>query len=135
MIKKIIVGLFFLCLFIAIPLSLAGITRVELGGSFMALMKNTSRELNDFKVAIPNIPNIPLLDKVGGFWEIVKILTNFINGFVNVLNFIVMILNYAIQLIQFLVLLVKNLILFRDSLSESEDIFPYLPNLPYNSIA
>lgn len=129
MIKRIIAYLILFCLIIAVPLSLAGITRVELGGSFLALMKNTSRELNEFKIAIPSIPNIPKLDQVGGIWEVINVLVTFINGFVNVLNFLVTILNYAIQLIQFLVLLIKNMIVFRDSLGQSADNFPYITEL------
>ena len=50
MIKKIACFFIGVCLFIAIPLSIAGITKVDLGAPFMAFLKNTNNDLNNFKV-------------------------------------------------------------------------------------
>lgn len=131
MIKRIVACLLFFCLIIAIPLAIAGVERVELGGAFMALLRNTSKELNTYKIEIPNIPSIPRLNSATGFMVVIDLLISFINGLVNLLNFVVMILNYVIQVLEFFCLLIKNLFTFRDNLQESGDSFPYLPNLDY----
>lgn len=116
MIKNIIFSAILLCLFIAIPLAIAGVTHVDLGGPFLALLKNTSRELNDYKIAIPNIPEIPPLENVSGFWAVIDVLVKFVNALVKFLNFFVTIINVIIQLFQYIFLVIKNLIVFKDSL-------------------
>lgn len=127
MIKRIIAYLIFGCLIVALPLSIAGITRVQLGGPFLAVLKLTNQQLNDFTIAIPSIPQIPKMDKLNGFFQVVNLLITFFNGLINLINFIITIVNYIIKLIEFLVILVKNLIFFRDSLRQAQDTFPYLP--------
>lgn len=107
-----------MCLFIAIPLSIAGVEHVDISGPFLSLMKNTSRELEEYKIAIPEIPSIPRLENVSGFFAVVDVLVSFINGFIKLLNFIVTIINVVIQLFQYIFLLIKNLIIFKDTLFE-----------------
>lgn len=116
MIKKIIVSTFFVLLLFSISLYLAGITHVELGSHAMAFLKNCSRELESFKIAIPNIPSIPNMEDVNGFMVVVDVLVKFINGLVNVLNFIILVLNTLIQLIQFIFIILKNFISMRNEI-------------------
>lgn len=116
MIKRIIACGFLLCLFVAIPLALMGIEKVELGSPFLAFLKNCNRELNDFKIEIPNVPHIPNLDVQNDFLAFVNVVINFINGLVNVINFVVMFFNVIISVLQFLFILIKNLITFKDML-------------------
>lgn len=118
MIKRIILSIILVCLFIAIPLSIAGVKHVDISGPFLSLMKNTSRELEEYKIAIPEIPSIPRLENVSGFFAVVDVLVSFINGFIKLLNFIVTIINVVIQLFQYIFLLIKNLVIFRDTLFE-----------------
>ena len=111
MIKKIICALFLVCLFIAIPISLAGVHRVTLSDGAIAFLQNCSRELNEFKIEIPSIPSIPTINV--GFLDV---LINFINGFVVLINFVITIVNIVIQLLQFIFIIVKNLITLKDYL-------------------
>lgn len=125
MIRKIIYAGIFLCLLIAIPLSLMGIEKVEPGMPFLAFLKNCNRELNDFKIEIPNIPAIPLLDTEGNpFLNFVNGVINFLNGVSNLINFIITLLNVVIQVIQFIFIVVKNLIIFKDTLIPPETSEP-----------
>lgn len=125
MVNKIVASLIFVSLLLAISIKLIGIangvdiTHVELSGPVLAFFRSTSMELENYKIAIPDIPMIPPLEDVSGAWAILQVLVNFINGFVNVLNFLVMVINTAIQLIEFLVLLIKNLIIMRNQLVPS----------------
>lgn len=117
MIKRIIVGGFLFCLLIAIPLSFLGIERVELGGPFLGFLRATSIELSKYKFEIPNIPSIPLSDAVGTGWDILRVLTNFVNFFVTVINAVINIFNIIIMLFEFIGLLIKNLITFKDTVA------------------
>lgn len=119
MIKNIILSLVLLCLFIAIPLSMAGVTHVELGAPVMAFLKNTSNELNNYKIAIPDIPSIPRLEDVSGFLVVIDLLIAFINGIIKILNFFVSILNVIIAVLEYIFLVIKNLITLKDSLIAS----------------
>ena len=116
MIRKIIFSSIFVLLLFSISLYLFGVRRVELGSTFLSFMKNCSRELENFKISIPNIPSIPLMDEVNGILIVVDLLTKFFNGLINVINFIILILNTVIQVLQFLFILLKNFISSRDVL-------------------
>lgn len=104
-----------------------GYSRVELGSSFMAMLKATSLELSNFKIEIPSIPTIPKMSNVGFLWDILRVLVTFVNGLVYVINIVVTIINYVIQVIQFLVILVKNLVTFKNNTPQGSDNFPYIP--------
>lgn len=111
MINKICFSLFTLCMFIAIPLALAGFERVELGQDFLMFMSKCSIELDSYKIAIPEIPMIGSLDTNGDFWlNIVNGLINFVNFISRILNVLTTILNVIIQVLEFIIIVVKNLI-------------------------
>lgn len=117
MIKRII-GFFFLgCLIIAIPLAIAGIKHVDLGGSFMTLLRNCDY---DFKmvsgIEIPNIPDIPKPPNTGGWWEVLGALIDFFNFIILLLNVVISVANVLIGLIKYIIILVKNIFTFRDTL-------------------
>lgn len=116
MINKIIVSIFLVCLFIAIPLSLAGIHKVELGEPFLNFMSTCNNELSRFKIEIPDIPLIPKFGNADGFLIVLNLLISFVNMIVQIVNIIADVVNIVIQLIQFIVIVVKNLILFKDNL-------------------
>lgn len=120
MLKKISISLIFVCLLIAIPLALLGYEKVELGTPFMALMSNTSRQLESYKVSIPDIPMIPAFEEPQGILVVVQFLLKVVNGISTLLNVIIMVLNSLIQLLEFIFLLLKNLITFKDSIQPIE---------------
>lgn len=121
MIKKIIFSGIVLCLFIAVPLALLGYTKVELGQPFLGLMKAVSRDLNNFKIAIPEIPHIPTFEEEsasGGLevlFNILNVIINFFNMIITLINAVVGIFNVVLQLLECIVLVIKNLITFKDS--------------------
>ena len=128
MIKKIVFFGIFLCLCIAVPLALMGYDHVTLGPSFIALMRNCNNDLNNFTIAIPNIPTIPRIPTENGAGDagILEVLINlanalitFVNVIINIINVAVQVINIVIQLIEFIVILIKNLITFKDSVTSS----------------
>lgn len=123
MIRKIILGLFLLCLFIAIPLATVGIRHVELGPAFIGFMNQTSKDLQAWKLTIPDIPNIPDIDfktPPNGFVEVLtgifQGLMSFINIIITIINVFIGMLNMVIQFTQYVFTLLKNLIAFTDTL-------------------
>lgn len=120
MIKKISLSFIFVCLLIAIPLALLGYKKVELGSPFLALMANTTRQLEGYKVTIPDIPMIPAFEEPEGIMVVVQFLLKVVNGISTLLNVIIMLLNSLIQLLEFIFLLLKNLISFKDSIQPVE---------------
>lgn len=116
MIKRIIGAGILLCLFIAIPLSIAGITHVEIGSAFMGFLKSCNRDLENFKIEIPQIPQIPRFENPSGFFVVVDILVSFINGISQFINFGIMISNYFIQLLEFITIILINLVSMRNIL-------------------
>lgn len=119
MIKKIVFSLLFVCLCIAIPLAIAGYTKVELGKSGLALLNITARDLENFKIEIPDIPAIPKFNVDNGAVLVLNFLIDIVNGLSTLINFIVDILNIVIQFIQYVVILIKNIITFKDSLIQA----------------
>lgn len=120
MIKKITIVSIFLCLLIAIPLSLLGIKKVEIGPAFMSFMNTCNKDLNSFKIAIPNIPKIPSPPNLNGFWAILNAFISFGNFIIGVFNVGITFLNIIIQLIEFLIIVIKNLTSFKDVLSTQQ---------------
>lgn len=113
MIKRIIASMFFVCLIVAIILASVGIEKVSLGGYFMVLLRTTNMELQDYAIAIPDIPRVPQVQTLSDGFDILDVLNGlitFINGIVDMLNFMVMIINAIIQVVEFLFILLKNLI-------------------------
>lgn len=116
MIRKMTLSIIFVCLCIAIPLAMLGYKKVELGTPFLALMSTTTRDLNNYKVQIPDIPRIPLFENPEGILIVIQFLIKVVNGLTALINVIILVVNYVIQILEFLVLLVRNLIQFKDSL-------------------
>ena len=116
MIRNILYSLIFICLMFAVSLSMFGITHVELGAPFMSFLQSTNRQLNDFKIAIPSIPLIPLMEQTNFFMALLNVLVSFVNGLSNLINFIITIVNIVIQLLQFIFILLNNFITMRDDL-------------------
>lgn len=123
MIRKIILCLFLLCLFIAIPLAALGIRHVEIGPAFIGFMNQTSRDLEVWKLTIPDIPEIPkplTVDTISNGWDVLVVIGNTLISFVNflssIINVIIGMLNMVIQFTQYVFTLVKNLIAFTDTL-------------------
>lgn len=119
MVNKIILSTFLVCLFIAIPLAVMGYDHVELGAPFLALLKTTNQELQQYKIAIPEIPKIPIFENATGFLEVVNVLIKFVNIIVWILNAFAGIINVIIQLLQTIFLFVKALINFKDTIANT----------------
>lgn len=120
MIKRVIGFALLGCCFIAIILYGLGLRKVEIGSGFLAFLQNTNRELESFKIAIPEIPLIP---RIQGFFVVV---IDFLNAMVNVMNFVITLFNVGIQIIQFVVLLIKNFIVLGKNGWKTPTPFPYL---------
>lgn len=125
MFKRIIAVIMLLCLLIAVPLALLGIKRVELGEPFLALMHAVTKDLNNFKVEIPDIPLIDFGDKVGAGWDVIKAIASFFNFFIRIINVFILLINIVIQLFQVIFLVVRHLITFKDTLQSYQ-----VPNIP-----
>lgn len=125
MIKKIIFSIIFVCLLIAIPLALLGIKRVELGTPFLSFMQNCSYELNDFKIAIPEIPHVPSPYESGAWYDFLRALVSMVNFIVNICNVAITFMNSIMQFFQFLFIVLKNLIKFRENLENY--VYPVMP--------
>lgn len=112
MLKKIALSGIFFCLFIASWLAAFNIDKVSIGGPFLALLKQTNTDLNNFKIAIPDIPLIPKASSFNGFLVVLNALIDFFNIIVNIINIVVDVVNVVIQLIEFICLLIKNIVVF-----------------------
>ena len=69
MIKKIIAFGFLLCLFIAIPLAVVGVKKIEPGVAFQSFINSLNKHYETWKLAIPDIPTIKSIDNASG-WTI-----------------------------------------------------------------
>ena len=117
MLRKICFALILLCLFIAIPLSLMGIHKVELGEPFLALMKAVNKDLSTYKIEIPQIPEIPGTSTFGGAWLILDVVIKFFNFMIKIINVFITLINVVIQVLQTIFLIVRHLITFKDTLA------------------
>lgn len=103
---------------IALVLYLAGVREpIQLDNTYYSFMQRVNISFNQIKFNIPDIPRIPQLSNVGGFWEIVKVCINFFNGIITVLNIVILILNKIIELLTFAIMIVKEIITFKDSVT------------------
>lgn len=110
MINKIVFALFSLCMFIAIPLALAGVEHVDLGDDFLIFMNRCSLELERYKIEIPNIPMIKEVNSTNWWDTLFNGLINFVNFLTTILNVVVTLLNVIIQLFQFIFIVIRNMI-------------------------
>lgn len=117
MIKKIVFSLIFVCMLIAIPLALMGIRHVNVGGPFLSFLRGASLELNQYKVGIPTIPNVPTPQETGGWWDVLQVLVSIANGFVGICNFAITFMNTIVQLLQFVFIIIRRLITLKDTLA------------------
>lgn len=126
MIKRICFSLIFICCIIAIPLALMGIRHVNIGGPFLAFLRGCSNELNEYKIAIPNIPSVPKPTGTGGWYAVLSVLISIANALIGICNFAIMFMNTIVQLLQFIFVILKRLITFKDSLA-ANPISSYVP--------
>lgn len=118
MLTKIIGYILFFCLLVAIPLSLAGVQKIELGNDYYTFIATVSRNAEAVNFEIPNIPMIPETSGFAGA-NVLNVLAGFVNFLSNILNFVVQVLNFVIKLFIFLFFLFKELFGFIDRLKES----------------
>ena len=120
MLTKIIGYIFFFCLLVAIPLSLAGVQKIELGNDYYTFIATVARNAEAVNFEIPNIPMIPETTGFAGA-TILNVLVQFVNFLSNILNFVIQVLNFIIKLFIFLFYLFKELFSFIDRLKESSN--------------
>lgn len=135
MVNKIIASFFMFDLIVALLIcavwSAQGVEfhQVEIGADFLSFVRQCSTELNNNKIEIPNIPQIPKIEKVfaqesSNWWsQVLDFFVSFANGFftfinavINILNFFVQAINIIIQLLQFIFILLRNIFTLRDNL-------------------
>lgn len=121
MIKRICFSLIFVCCLVAIPLALLGIKHVNIGGPFLAFLHNCNNELNDFKIAIPNIPEIPKPGATGGWWDVLQVLVTIGNVFISICNYAINFMNAIVSVLQFIFIVLKNLLTLKDTLGSTAD--------------
>lgn len=115
--KKIVVFFFFFFMVIALFLALGGRREpIAFDNTYYNFLQRIALSTSQYKIEIPNIPQIPHIDNVGFGWTVLNVIINFFNIVINVLNVIVLIFNKIIELITFIVILLKEIITFRDSL-------------------
>lgn len=103
MLKKILAFFLLAMLLIAVFLKLNGVDNVGFDDTYYKFMQSVLQRTNAFSFAIPDIPLIPSLATVGGFWDIVNVLVTFANGIINLLNLLVTLLNVLLSVLQFIV--------------------------------
>lgn len=118
MIKRLVLAVMLLCLFIAIPLYLLGVRKVELGTPFIAFLNRCNEDLADFTIAIPNIPSIPKSPNLNTFWAILNAFISFGNFIIGFVNIGITFINVVISFLEFIVIMVKNLISLKDVLND-----------------
>lgn len=109
MIKKICFVLIAVSLFIAIPLALVGIKKVELGPSFIGFMNQVSEDLKGWEIKIPDIPKIPVYENADGFQLILNVMIKLVNVITSIINIVSSVLNIVIQVLQFICTLIWDL--------------------------
>lgn len=119
MIKKICFSLIFVCLLVSIPLALMGIKYVSIGGPFLAFLRGTNMELQQYKFEIPTIPNVPDPAQTGGWWDALGVLVAIANAFISICNFAIGFMNTLIAMVQFVFILLRRLMSFSESLSDN----------------
>ena len=109
MIKKIALALLMLCLFIAIPLAIFGVKRIELGGAFMKFMEMVDNDFAVWKLDIPNVPKFELLAKENGWTFLLNFVIHVYNLFATIVNGGITLMNIIIQVIQFICTLIFDI--------------------------
>lgn len=118
---------------IAVPLYIMGYRHVELGSPFLSFLRNCNDQLNEFKIAIPEIPDVPKPPSNEGWFLVLNVLIDAVNFIVAICNIAISIMNAIIQFLQFIFIMIKSLINFKDDLaatgtSSSSNPFPvYTP--------
>ena len=133
MIKKIALSLILVCLFIAIPLAVIGIKKVELGSAFLGFMRQVSATYDKWDIAIPTIPTIDKVSENNNWFLLLNAFIDVVNVFSRIVNILILILNIAIQLFQFVCSLlweIIHLIDFGKSSGDSSYSWAWLSNLP-----
>ena len=118
MIYKIVGSYFFLCLCIAIFLSINGVTSsTQLGIYFQSALVELNYRMSFFHFEIPRIPEIPLnwTYETNSIWDniavvrIAKIFTVMLNLIIKLLNGVTWILNLIVKLFEFVVAVFETL--------------------------
>lgn len=98
----------FMC--IAMFMSLAGVRGpIQLDDTFMSLLRKATFVSNEWNLQIPNIPQIPLLNNYGVWYDILRFLTTVANAFVNVCNWAINFMNFIISIFTFIAGIIKTL--------------------------
>ena len=118
MIYKIVGSYFFLCLCIAVFLSINGVSSTtQLGSYLQGAMVEINRRMSYYTFKIPNIPSIPLewaIDQ-NSVWDAIpvvrlaKTLTIILNFIIKILNGVSWVLNIVIKLFEFVVVVFEVL--------------------------
>lgn len=126
MINKIIASTIFVSCLFAILLSINNIEGpIWFGNQFRSFIVSCNRELENFKIEIPNltlldIGDAPSIDESPVIWVVLWNIGNFFvsisNFLIPVLNVVISFLNVAIQLIQFAYVFIKNIGTLKDML-------------------
>lgn len=116
MIKKIIVFTIPFCFIIAVALFLMGYERVELGSPFYDFMNKVSMDFENWKLEIPQIPQIPSFD---GEWY--SVLVDIANALAKLVNFALMVVNFLIQMVQFIFTIIYEVFAMLDTFEQPSD--------------
>lgn len=106
MLKRILLFLIPLFLFLALFLKLNGVDRVEFTSQYYEFMRGIAIRTSQLNVQIPNIPLIPALQVGGGWWEVLSFLIGFANSIASVVNVIVSVLNIVLNILTFLIFMI-----------------------------
>lgn len=124
-----------LCLFIAIPLAIFGIKKIELGGAFLKFVEMVDKDFEVWKLDIPNLPKFDLAKQENGWTLLLNFVIHVYNFFVTIVNGGITLMNIIIQVIQFICTLIFDigkLIAMAQSTGDSEYEWVWSSYLPYS---
>lgn len=114
-ITTITISVLFPLLIIALIIYLSGFKGpVQFDQTYYNFMQQAAIEASSWGIKIPNIPLIPYGSNVDNGFDIIGVLVNFVNFFVNLFNVIIMIINLVISLFTTIAAIVKLIMSFGD---------------------
>lgn len=131
---RIVIACLFPMLLISMIISLTGFKGpIQLDDTFYKFMQQASIEANSWNIEIPNIPNIEYGSNVSNGFDILGVLVNIGNFFINFINVIIMAINFIISLFTTIIAIIKLLWSFKDiDYSTSGDLSYWVE--PFNAL-
>lgn len=125
MLSKIAMSLIFVCLILAVFISVSSngtITEINLSNNFYSFMSSVARKAEDFNIQIPAIPTLPSAQSLNvddSFVGFVNGFFAFVNFLIQIINILVSVLNIVIRILEFIYIIITDFDTFKSSLLDS----------------